>query len=227
VSAISAQEGKNWTEWSKKDAEKMLNDSGWAQTQTERQAEQADTTVITATQSGRNQADRKGESPETLGQRSPMHIRVRLLTAKPIREAFSRLVIASQPSSNKELEGQLQGFIDRDFGNYLVVAIVVDSDDKKMAAASMAGLTKLTAELLKDKVYIERKDGKKLALVDYKAPIADNLGAKLIFERTSDGQPFLTEDAESVKFVAELSPKMKVNVKFKVASMAYKGRLEY
>src|SRR5260370_41338601 len=32
---ISAQKSKPWTEWSKKDAERMLNESPWGQTQTD------------------------------------------------------------------------------------------------------------------------------------------------------------------------------------------------
>src|SRR5438067_9930329 len=33
LSSIFAQKAKSWTDWSKKDAEKILNDSAWAKTQ--------------------------------------------------------------------------------------------------------------------------------------------------------------------------------------------------
>ena len=35
VTVTAQEKGKPWVEWSKKDAEKMLNDSPWAQTQTD------------------------------------------------------------------------------------------------------------------------------------------------------------------------------------------------
>ena len=38
VGSASAQKSKPWTEWSKKDADKMLNDSAWAQSQTKGEA---------------------------------------------------------------------------------------------------------------------------------------------------------------------------------------------
>lgn len=153
--------------------------------------------------------------------------RARFLTAKPVREAFARLVILSQPNAGKELTDQLQGFIDRDFGKYLVVAFAVNSSDPKMAAGGMATMARLNAEMLKGKVYLERKNGKRLEFIDYKPPIADNMGAKFVFERELDGQPFLTPESESVKFVMEPSEKLKVNIKFKVTTMVYNGKLEY
>ena len=35
AASVSAQKLKPWTEWTAKDAEKVLNDSAWGQTQTE------------------------------------------------------------------------------------------------------------------------------------------------------------------------------------------------
>jgi hypothetical protein len=144
-----------------------------------------------------------------------------------VREAFARLVVLSQPNAGKELADQLQGFIDRDFGKYLVVAFTVDSSDPKMGPGTMAAMGRMNAEMLKGKVYLERKDGKRLELLDYKPPIADNMGAKFVFERDLDGQPFLTQETESVKFVMEPSERLKVNLRFKVPAMLYNGKLEY
>jgi hypothetical protein len=53
------------------------------------------------------------------------------------------------------------------------------------------------------------------------------MGAKIIFSKTLEGQPFLTESEESIKFVYQMSEKQKFNLKFKVPAMTYGGKLEY
>jgi hypothetical protein len=228
VNVASAQEkAKPWTEWSKKDAEKILNDSAWGQTQTIESSDSSSTSAITKTQGAGNESvSRSGQSGENLGPKSVSY-RARFLTARPVREAFARLMVLSQPNAGKDLTDQLQGFIDRDFGKYLVVAFTVDSSDPKMGSVTMAAMARMNADVLKGKVYLERKDGKRLELLDYKPPIADNMGAKFVFERDLDGQPFLTQETESVKFVMEPSERLKVNLRFKVPAMLYNGELEY
>jgi hypothetical protein len=228
--SASAQTAKPWTEWSKKDAEKILNDSAWGQTQTTGgDSSSASTSAITKTEGAGNEAiGRSGESGATMGGGAkPVNFHARFLTAKPVREALARIVTLSQPNAGKELTDQLQGFIDHDIGNYLVVALIADSSDAKLANMTMVALGKVDKDTLKNKVYLERKDGKRLELVDYKPPINDNMGAKFVFERTLDGQPFLAPDSEFVRFVVDSSEKMKINLKFKVAAMMYDGKLEY
>jgi len=225
--AIAQEKAKPWTEWSKKDAERILNDSAWGQTQTIESSDSSSTSAITKTQGAGNESvSRTGQSGENLGPRSVSY-RARFLTARPVREAFARLAVLSQPSAGKEFTDQLQGFIDRDFGKYLVVAFTVESSDAKTGPGTMAAMARMSAEMLKGKVYLERKDGKPLELLDYKPPIADNMGAKFVFERDLDGQPFLTQESDSVKFVMEPNERLKVNLKFKVSAMLYNGKLEY
>jgi len=151
-----SQDARPWTEWSKKDAEKILNDSAWGQTQTIGGNEPTSTSAITKTEgAGREDVNRSGESGQSLGGSKPLNVRARFLTARPVREAFARLVVLAQPNAGKDLVDQLQGFIDRDFGNYLVVTISVDGSDPKMAGSSIALLSKMNKDLVKDKVYVE------------------------------------------------------------------------
>ena len=82
-----------------------------------------------------------------------------------------------------------------------------------------------TADLQKN-VYLERKDGKKLYLMEYRPPVEDGMGAKFVFPRMFEGQPFLTEN-DSVRFVAQVNEKMKLNTRYKVSEMMYDGKLEY
>lgn len=228
VSFCAAQDtSRSWTEWSKKDAEKILNDSAWGQTFTELPPESPSSTAAVTNTRGGMAGSRSGESGEPKKGSSSLNFRARFLTAKPVREAFARLAILSSPTPPSSLQTQLQGFIDRDFGDYLVVAFAVESEDARRAAGSTMMLGRLNLEALKDRVYLERKDGKRANLIDYKAPLEDGMGAKFVFARTLDGQPFLNEGAETVRFFLQVSEKEKINLKFKVSSMLYGGKLEY
>lgn len=224
TSIYAQKEIRPWNEWSKKDAERILNDSSWGQTHTEG-GTTTDTSVVTNTRGGMS-GDRKGESGEPVKSRA-MNFRVRFLTAKPVREAFARMVVLQQPNAGADLVTQLQGFVDRDFGDYLVLTFSAEGDDPRMVQGMMMGLGRLTAESLKGKVSLQRTDGTSATLIDYKPPTNDGMGAKFVFSRTLDGKPFLTNEVEHVKFVFDLSERQKFNMRFKVAGMTYAGKLEY
>jgi hypothetical protein len=53
------------------------------------------------------------------------------------------------------------------------------------------------------------------------------LGAKFIFPRIVDGLPFLTSDSGTVRFYAEVSDSLKLNMRYKVAEMVFDQKLEY
>jgi len=233
IAGLAVAQKKPWTEWTKKDVEKTLNDSAWGQTQTEGGSGQSSSSqsAITSTMSARNEernlgsAARVSESGETKA--TPyVKYHVRFLSAKPVREAFARQVLLSRSEPDENLKTQLQGFINGNFADYIVVSVGVEVGDAKMAGPIMQAFTNATAEALKQNVYLERKDGKKLFLEEYRAPVQDGMGAKFIFKRVVDGQPFLSE-SDSVRFNAQLNEKMKLNTRYKLSDMQYDGKLEY
>lgn len=228
LSAVVAQKQKPWTEWSKKDIEKTLNDSAWGQTQSEGQQSGGNESAITqvaAPRAAERDLNRSGESGETKAS-SLVKYHVRFLSAKPVRAAFARMVLLSKSQPDEALTSQLQGFVDRDFSDYIVVSVGVEVGDQKMAAPVMRAFSTATTEGLQKNVYLERKDGKKLYLMEYRAPAEDGMGAKFVFPRKFEGQPFLSEN-DSVRFVAQLNEKMKVNTRYKLSDMLYEGKLEY
>jgi hypothetical protein len=227
-----AQKTKPWTEWTKKDVEKTLSDSAWAQTQTEGGTSEvpSQTSAITATTAARREdsnmtAASRVESGEVKASQT-IKYHVRFLSAKPVRAAFARQVLLSQNQPNENLKQQLQGFIDRDFSDYIVVSVGVEIGDPKMSAPLLRAFSAATTEALKEAVYLERKDGKKLYLMEYRAPAQDAMGAKFVFNRVVDGQPFLTSN-DTVRFVAQLNEKIRVTTRYKLSDMIYAGRLEY
>lgn len=221
VGTSFAQKAKPWTEWSKKDADKILNDSAWAQSITKGEAPP---TMERDANSGRSQTNR-GPSSVTLS--TEYNYRIRLASAKPIREGFARRIVLSQPEKASELTTQLQGIIDRGFGDFIIVSVNVDGQEPRAYAPYLQGLSKMTTAMVSDKAYLERKDGKRLPLLEYRVPGGDGMGGKFIFARTLDGAPFLAPDSDSVRFVFNVSDKMKLDVKFKVSGMIYGEKLEY
>lgn len=237
--SASAQKGKPWTEWTVKDAQKVLTDSGWAQTQTELTDAAQPTAASAVTKSAENgnganmvssEASKSMESGENIGKRNAslsLNYRVSFLSAKPIREAFIRMIELQRAGMPPEKLAELRTFIDRDFGDYVVVTVNLDGTDKKRLAPAMQEISGADANVLKTTTYLERKDGKRVALMDYRAPIQDGLGAKFIFPRTLDGKPFIDANSGEVRIYIEVGKNVKLNRRFKISEMMYDGKLEF
>ena len=226
-----AQKNKPWTELSEKEAARILNDSPWGQTQTEgedsRPEQQSAITQVAAPGAANRQLSREGEAPDTRPSRVVKY-RARFLSAKPVRGAIAKILLLKKgDTADEALSTQLQEFVNRDFGDYVVVAVTPEAADPKMVGPMIQFLTNATADIFKEKVYLERKDGKKLMLADYRPPGPDGMGAKFVFIRTLEGQPFLTAESDNVRFFAQINEKMKLNFRYKVSDMMYDGKLEY
>jgi len=229
-----AQKGKAWTDWNEKEAEKILNDSGWGQTQTESSggsAQASQTSAISSTTAAKERnatnvksAATSAESGETK-EATSLHLRVRFMSAKPIREAFVRMIELQGAPAEKV--AQIKPFVDYDFSNYIVVTINMDGNDRRRMGAIMQELSGMDPAGLKTVTYLERKAGKRLELMEYRPATNDGLGAKFVFARALDGAPFLDANSGEVRFVTELGKVLKVNRRFKVADMMYEGKLEY
>jgi hypothetical protein len=239
ASAQKEEKGKAWTEWSEKEAMKMLSDSPWSQTQkelTDSPGGSSGGAVTSAAQNGNSAnmvmsegAKASSESGQSLGQRNVtlnlLYI-VEFLTAKPVRAATIRLSELQHPDQPAERVAERRTFVDRDFGDYIVVTLKMDGTDRKRLAPIIQSLGSSNTESFKDLAYLERKDGKRMALMQYYAPGPDRLGAKFVFPRTLDGKPFLDANSGEVRVYMEIN-KTKVSRKFKVADMMYDGKLEY
>ena len=241
AASASAQKDKPWTEWTEKDATKVLTDSAWSQTQKEMtdvapSSGSSGSAVTTAAENRStanavmsDSAKAQSESGQNIGQKSgavTLYYCVAFLTAKPVRQAFIRRIELQRPNDPAEKVAERRTFIDRDFGDYVVVTLLLDGSDRKKLATEKQFLGSADPNALKTTTYLERKDGKRLALMEYRAPGPDGLGAKFIFPRTLDGKPFIDSTSGEVRVYIELG-KTKVVRRFKVADMMYDGKLEY
>ena len=238
--ASSSAQDKNWTTWTKAEAEKILNDSAWGQTQTD--TDTSEMMYSPTSQSGTSTSTRSGVMGTTTDRQSVNNSRaaqgaknqaisinyhVRLLSAKPVRQALKRVIELTQKNPDKELTDGLQSFVERDFSEFIVVSVAFDSSDGRFSGPAMQAFASGTIGTFKTKTYLERKDGKRVFLMGYQAPINDGLGAKFIFPRIVDEKKFLTAESGWVRFYSEVSGQIKLNVTYKMSDMMYNGQLEY
>jgi hypothetical protein len=237
VSAGFAQE-KDWQKWSKADAEKILNNSGWSQIQSE-----TDTTEMTysPTSSGRSSIGTTNNARRTTDQQSinnnradrgatnqpvSVNYHVRLLSAKPVRQAFMRSISIEQKTDPEVLEG-MKAFVARDFKDFIVVAVTFDSPDSRFSGPALQAFATVRVGTLKNVTYLERKDGKRIQPIAYYPPINDGLGAKFVVPRNVDEQPFISLSSGNFRFYCELTSQIKLNVTYKISDLTYNGVLEY
>lgn len=207
------QQTKPWTEWTKKDVEKMLNDSPWGQTQVE-----TDTSEMTVSFGVQRQID--GSNNQAID----FKYHIRFFSAKPIREAFARNLLLNNP---KIMPAQLENFVNGDYSESIVVAVMAESKDRRYTGIIDQTFNSSTSGTLKNKAYLELNNGKRLFLTEYAPPTSDQTGAKLVFPRMVDGQPFITPETETVRFFADFGKGVVIKWRFKVSGMMYNGKLEY
>src|SRR3979411_2609114 len=99
----------------------------------------------------------------------------------------------------------------------------MDGSDRKRMGVAMSEISSVDSEALKPTTYLERKDGKRVPLMEYRAPAQDGLGAKFVFPRTVDGKPFILADSGEVRFSTEAGKNLKISRRFKVSEMMYDG----
>ena len=219
-SAAPAQvDKKPYTEWTEKEAEKLLEKSAWAQTQ-------VSTSTAGTFSTGPGTTATSGARPA--GGIDQIYYHIRFLSAKPVRQALSRIMELSQKGAmNDQLAAQLKAFANQDFPDYVVVTVTVEgSESKGRLQSAMALLNSRTTATLKNNTYLIVKD-QRIFLEEYQAPRSDGLGARFIFPRIVDGKPIITAEDDEVKFVSELTRTFKLNMRYKVKDMMYQGKLEY
>ena len=242
--AFAQKPPKPWKEWNRKEAEKIFNDSPWSHSQTETtSSQQEDVSTNFGNTRGREDAVRSGPV------NSSLTLHVRFFSARPIRQAYVRMLETADTQPDPSGLDKMEAWANLPPDERIIVALAYTANQG--AAARPAGaLRRATTDEMKGNAFLERSDGKRVALVEYTAPGKDVFGARFVFPRNVDGQPFLNPDAGTIRFHLEYTPKLseasaapqtnargatstpdsyrlKVDAKFKVADMIYGGSLEY
>lgn len=230
ISSNAQNKSKPWQEWSRKDAETILNDSSWGKTQTETDTSEMMFRPQAApnARTGASNADPlRDERGGATNQATDVKYRIRFLSAKPIRQAFARVIALDQPTEDPKVKMYMNDFVERKFDQWIAVTVGFESRDQRFSSKAIQAFASATTGSLKNNTYLERKDGKRVYLHIYQAPSADGLGAKFIFQRIVDERPFLNSESGEVRFVSEIASVVNLNIRFKVEEMMYDGKLEY
>jgi hypothetical protein len=224
IGVAVAQKVKPWTEWTVKDADKILNDSNWAQTQSE-----IDTTETTWSTASRP-IDGKG----AVNQASGVNFHIRFLSAKPVRQAYLRLAELNPSKSTPQLIEKMRQFVDNKYDKTIVIAVDFDGKDGRFTQPVFQAFTSAVTSTLKNNTYLDIKGGKRIFLQEYQPPVpGENLGAKFIFPRLVDDQPVITAKSGDVRFYAEFpqlagnNPQVKLDMRFKISNFMYEGAIEF
>jgi hypothetical protein len=239
AAVLAQKKGVPWMELPRKDAEKILNESPWAHTQvdtdtsemfyspTRQGAPSVGRSTSTSSSSNQQSINNRRADQGAVNTAVSIKYRICFLSAKPVREAFAKMILSTQHQNDDQLVSRLQSFVDRDFSPYIVIAVTVEASDPRFSGPIMQAMNSANTGTLKNAAYLERQDGKRLFLINYLPPIQDGLGAKFVFPRTEEGAFFLNGQSDSVRFVAEFNDSFKLNMRFKVADMMFDDKLEY
>lgn len=216
-SVVGQKDLKPWKDWSKTDAQKILNDSPWAHLQIDQDFQ--DPTPLTR--------PRDASVNARLTQNEGMTYGIRFFSARPVRQAFVRMIQLQRKELAPEMVSRMNTFAEVPSEDSVIIAVTVENPDANMLGKAMQVVRNATTAELKNTTYLERGDGQRLFLEQYVPPGSDGFGARFIFPRMLDGKPFLSTDFTIVRFVSDLGNSIKLHMTYKVKDMMLDGKIEY
>jgi hypothetical protein len=223
--AIGQKQAKSWREWSKSDAEKVLNNSAWAQLQVDTDLSEMFYTPTTDSRRAPN-ANSRLEQGAT-NQETSVTYGIRFFSARPVRQAFIRMIQLQQKNLEADVIERMNSFAELPSAGSIIIAVTVEGTDKRSLGKVMQVVNSAATGTLKNTTYLERNDGKRVFLEEYVPPGKDGFGARFIFPRIVDERLFLTPETRDVRFYSEFGTAIKLNMRFKIADMMVDGKLEY
>jgi hypothetical protein len=227
ASSASQKQERPWTEWTQKEAEKVLSSSPWAQTQTDTDTSE----MFFSPTSDSRRTGRAGTNEQArledgaTNQAVNVKFIVRFFSARPVRRALARLIELKQKPDAAMIE-RLHAFADLKSNESIILTLNVETTDQRYAGAAMQAMSSAITATLKNDTYLER-GGKRLFLEEYVPPGKDGFGARFIFLRALNDQPFISDNSGDVRFYVKYPGGLKVDRRFKLSDMMLEGELEY
>ena len=226
--SFAQRDKKPWTEWSQKDAEKILNKSPWGQMQTDTDTSEMffRPTADPVTHPNAPNAESRTAQGAT-NQSTNVAYGIRFFSARPVRQAFVRMIQLQKKNLEPEVIERMKSFAEIPATDSIIIAVTIEGTDKRSLGKVMQIVNSAVTGTLKNTTYLERSDGKRLFLQEYVPPGRDGFGARFIFPRMPDEKLFLTTEFSEVRFVTEFDATVKMNKRFKLADLMLDGKLEY
>jgi hypothetical protein len=225
LATAMAQKADPWTAWSRKEAQKMLDNSPWGRIQTETDTREMmfSPTAGAGTSSVNSARAVSGANNQSIN----LTFHVRFFSARPIREALARMMELENANLQAEQLTKLHDWAEIKSSDLIIITVSFDSPDGRYSGPAIQAFGSNTTATLKNDCYLQRSDGKQLFLQEYAPPGKDNFGARFIFSRDLDGQPFINDKSGEIRFYVKFPELAKIDRRFKVADMMYQGKLEY
>jgi len=227
--AIGQKEAKSWKEWTKADAEKILNNSAWGQQQVDTDLSEMfyQPTTDARTSGGRAPNASSRLEQGATNQETSLTYGIRFFSARPVRQAFIRMIQLQKKDLEADVIERMNSFAEIPSADSIIITVTIEGTDKRSLGKVMAIIGSAATGTLKNTTYLERNDGKRVFLEEYVPPGRDGFGARFIFPRIVNEKPFLTPEVHDVRFVSEFGTSVKLNMRFKIAPMMVDGKLEY
>ncbi|MCZ6484095.1 MAG: hypothetical protein O6826_00160 [Acidobacteria bacterium] len=206
---------ESFAEWSLSEAVEILNSSAWARNETF-------TRVVRGVGSG---VSGEKEIYNTFF--------VRFLSARPIREAYTR-VQQIQFGYDQLTEEEKRQFdeltrpgLELDVENWIVVAVSFRSNDPEEESQVRQFFESETTQTLRNRAFLSTEQFSQVELSAYFPPREEGVGAKFVFPREVDGIPVVSPESEGVTFelleVPGASPQLRAT--FLIKGMVLDGEL--
>jgi len=205
---------KPYTEWTKKEVDKLLHDSPWAKPQT------------TADELG-------GKGSGAGGEKELYNVfHVRFFSALPVRQAYVRMMQlmnnydSRNQSEKAEIDAKFGRVLKIDFSKTIIVALEYSTNNPERSRNVKMFLENSTAPLLSQNCYLITDKMGRVKLQEYYPPSPDATGAKFVFPRMVDDKPVISPEDKEVKFDLYLTPvNQRIFVTFKVKNMMLDGQV--
>lgn len=227
VTSFAQTKDKKWTDWSKKEAQKVLDESPWGQTQTDTDTSQMFYSPTSDPRLGARTTSTTGVrvAEGATNQSIDVKYHVRFFSARPIRQALARMILLQNPPP--DVVKNLHNFGELKTDTSIIVTVLSESNDQRYGNAVKQFFDSAITSTMKNNTYLQRADGKQLFLEEYVPPGKDGFGARFIFLRNPGEKPFIEPNSGEIRFVAQFPNGPKIDRRFKVSEMMYNGELEY
>jgi|GEM_PF-4826664 len=191
---------KDWKQWSKEECKKVMEDSPWAYTYKEEQAQSSQGAGGLLSTSSGTRADATIET----------HYTVQFRSALPIRQAFVRQMLIDNKFDKSEepvkqgLLKQTQPFLDRVYDDSIVVHVIYGSNvDQYVPEMMTYWQTHFPSGTVPQDAFLNTPSFKKIAPIKFISPRGSAPEFELIFPRMVDGKPVIgpNDKLVSVEFV--------------------------
>lgn len=236
--SAAAQEEKandsSYRQWTKADVVKLLSDSPWARTQTQRVQRRGQVRSI----AGQNEAatgERRGEltSAEDAYDYS---FTMRLRSAVPVRQAIVRLVQLDsnydrmQPAERKALDAQTRELLEcRECADFYIVSVGFASSNNSVTDLIYQWFSGQTLPGIKGYVYLANDHGGRRDLARFIAPKAPGDEVFFLFPRLDDkGQPLFTPADKKLLFrMSDIKANSVTNFSLDLSKLMVNGKVEF